>query len=129
MPVDLSGGILAFPQPLVAELIAAGVDVRARNEDGNNALWLACVSDSPEIVRLLVDAGLDMDNRNLVGATALMYCASAGKPALLRLLLELGADPLLTNQDGARAVDLAATRDCLKALRHTVRRLAEEFPT
>ena len=27
----------------VAELIDAGEDINARNADGNNALWLACV--------------------------------------------------------------------------------------
>ncbi len=118
---------LAGRPALVAELLARGADPQVRNDDGNNALWLACVADSGDAVRRLVAAGIDIDNRNLVGATVLMYCASAGKPAMLRLLLALGADPLLTNQDGARAVDLAATRACLAPLRHTIRRLDEEL--
>ena len=106
---------------LVAELLAVGVSVARRNMDGNNALWLACVSDQAAVVDLLVRAGIDVDNRNDMGATCLMYTASAGKAGMVALLLELGADPFVTNFDDARAVDLAATRECLALLRHTAR--------
>jgi rhodanese-related sulfurtransferase len=106
---------------LVAELLAMDVSIARRNMDGNNALWLACVSGQAEAVKLLVQAGIDLDNRNDMGATCLMYTASAGKAAMVALLLTLGADPLLTNFDDARAVDLAATRECLALLRHTAR--------
>ncbi|ANQ85442.1 ankyrin repeat domain-containing protein [Azoarcus olearius] len=106
---------------IVAELLAVGVSIARRNMDGNNALWLACVSSNAEVVRRLVAAGIDVDNRNDMGATALMYTASAGKADMVALLLECGADPQIPNFDDARAVDLAATRDCLKLLRHTLR--------
>jgi len=105
----------------VEELLAAGAQVALRNHDGNNALWLACVSGRAEVVRKLVGAGIDLDNRNEVGATALMYAASSGKDEMVRLLLELGADAKITNQDGANAGDMAATLPCLRLLRHTVR--------
>lgn len=104
---------------LIDELLALGAGPARRNMDGNNALWLACVSSSAAAVRALVDAGIDIDNRNDMGATCLMYTASAGKDDMVALLLECGANPLLTNFDDARAVDLAATRACLKLLRHT----------
>lgn len=104
---------------LINELLALGADPARRNMDGNNALWLACVSSSAAAVRALVDAGIDIDNRNDMGATCLMYTASAGKDDMVALLLECGANPLLTNFDDARAVDLAATRACLQLLRHT----------
>lgn len=106
---------------VVGELLALGVSIARRNMDGNNALWLACVSSNAEVVRQLVAAGIDVDNRNDMGATALMYTASAGKADMVALLLECGADPGIPNFDDARAVDLAATRDCLKLLRHTLR--------
>lgn len=105
---------------LIAELLAHGVDISRRNMDGNNALWLACVSDSAEAVRLLVKGGIDIDNRNDMGATSLMYTASASKADMVALLLECGADPQVANFDDARAVDLAASRACLALLRHTV---------
>lgn len=106
---------------VVGDLLALGVSIARRNMDGNNALWLACVSSNADVVRQLVAAGIDVENRNDMGATALMYTASAGKADMVALLLECGADPAITNFDDARAVDLAATRDCLQLLRHTLR--------
>lgn len=107
--------------PVVAELIALGVDIAYLNDDGNNALWLGCVSGNGVVVQRLIDAGVAIDNRNLLGSTALMYCASSGKAEMLKLLLENGADPLVENFDDARASDLCATTDCLRLLRATAR--------
>lgn len=101
------------------ELLALGASPLPRNVDGNTALWLACVSGKCECVRALAEAGVPLDSRNDTGATALMYCASSGKADMLALLLSLGADPLVKNFDDARAVDLCATLECLKLLRHT----------
>jgi uncharacterized protein len=105
---------------VVEELLQHGGRVDPRNSDGNNALWLGCVSGVADVVRRLHAAGIDLDNQNDVGATALMYTASSGKAALLRLLLELGANAELTNVDGAKAGHMAATLECLRLLRHTI---------
>ncbi|MDY0013987.1 MAG: ankyrin repeat domain-containing protein [Rhodocyclaceae bacterium] len=102
---------------LVEELLACGVAVNTRNSDGNNALWLACVSGNGALVDRLVAAGIDQDNRNDMGATCLMYAASSGKHEMVARLLAAGADPRIRNFDDARAVDLCATRACLKLLR------------
>lgn len=107
--------------PLADELIRLGVDLDKRNMDGNTAVWMACVSGKAELLRRLAGAGIDLDNRNDMGATSLMFCASASKADLVALLLELGADPMITNFDDLRAGDLAASRECLSLLRHTVK--------
>ncbi len=104
---------------LVEQLLGLGVNIHLRNNDGNNALWLACVAGNAALVQRLIDAGIDLDNRNLTGATALMYTASSGKPEMMRLLLDNGADPLIRTDDDYLAVDLAATAECLQLLRHT----------
>lgn len=104
---------------MVEELLALGVNIHLRNSDGNNALWLACVSSNTKIVKRLIDEGIDLDNCNLTGATTLMYTASSGKPEMTELLLEAGADANIATLDGFRAVELAATEECLKLLRHT----------
>lgn len=104
---------------LVEKLLGLGVNIHLRNLDGNNALWLACVSDNTAVVQRLIDAGIDLDNRNETGATTLMYTASSGKPHMTELLLEAGADPTISTFDDYRAVDLAATVECLQLLRHT----------
>lgn len=104
---------------IVQELLALGADLHARNDDGNTVLWLACVSRDGGLVQDLIDAGSALDNRNDAGATALMYTASSDRPELLERLLVAGADPQLRNFDDLRAVELAASRACLKLLRHT----------
>lgn len=106
---------------LIDALLAAGVDIARRNGDGNNALWLACVSREPAAIRALVAAGIDLDNRNDVGATCLMYAASSGRPEIVEALLAAGADPYIRNDDGVCAVDLVSTIECLRLLRHTAR--------
>lgn len=68
-------------------LLARGADPHVTNMDGNNALWLACVSNELACVKRLLRAGLDIDHRNAVGATALMYAASAAKPSWWRSCL------------------------------------------
>jgi len=102
---------------IVDELIALGVDLQALNADGCNALWLACYNGSHEVIERLVAAGIDIDVQNGNGASCLMYVSSNSKPDLVRLLLEMGADPDLKNFDDFSALDLAASRECLKLLR------------
>jgi len=98
-------------------LIAAGAQVNARNADGNNALWLACVGSHLEMIDTLVEAGVDIDNRNDNGATPLMYAASSGKAAVVERLLAKGADLTPETPDGFSALDLAQTVECLRLLR------------
>jgi thiosulfate/3-mercaptopyruvate sulfurtransferase len=102
---------------IVRMLIAAGAQVNARNADGNNALWLACVGDHLDMIEMLVDAGIDINNQNDNGATPLMYAASSGKTAVVERLLARGADVTPETLDGFSALDLAQTIDCLTLLR------------
>jgi rhodanese-related sulfurtransferase len=101
----------------VEALLAQGMDVRATNADGNNALWLACVANDVALVTRLARAGAPIDHQNLTGATCLMYAASSGKPQVVQCLLALGADPDLLTQDDYSALDMAATVECLRLLR------------
>lgn len=102
---------------IVGLLIAAGADVNARNADGNNALWLACVGHHLDIIDRLAEAGIDIDNQNDNGATPLMYAASSGKAAVVERLLAKGADVAPETPDGFSALDLAGTIECLALLR------------
>jgi rhodanese-related sulfurtransferase len=106
---------------VVRQLIAQGVPLDARNGDGGNALWLACVGNHPDIIDLLVDAGIDIDNRNDNGATCLMYAASSGKPDVIARLLTRGADTKYETPDGFTALDLCSTLECLTLLRQATK--------
>ncbi len=104
-------------QGIVELLLAQGVSLDAANGDGNNALWLACVSRVPELVKRLVEVGVPIDHTNLTGATSLMYASSSSKPEIVQALLEMGADPFIQTQDDYSAMDMAASLPCLQLLR------------
>lgn len=101
----------------VKMLLEAGADVNLLNDDLNNALWFACVSESTEIIRLLVEYGIRVDNSNVNGATSLIYAASAGKFAVVKQLVEAGANLGLQTLDGFSALDSASTIEILRFLR------------
>jgi ankyrin repeat protein len=98
-------------------ILAAGGKIEARNGDGNNALWLACVEKHLAMIDLLIEAGIDFDNGNENGATALMFAASSGRTEVVELLLARGAAIHAETPDGFTALDMAANIDCLKLLR------------
>jgi len=98
-------------------LLDAGANVNLLNDDLNNALWFACVSESIEIIRLLIEYGVNLNNSNINGATSLIYAASAGKFDVVRQLVEAGADLSLQTQDGFTALDSASTIEVLRFLK------------
>jgi len=110
---------------IVDALLDLGVDLAALNDDGNNALWMACVANDPALVERVVAAGVAIDHANATGATALMYAASSSKPEIVRTLLRLGADPARRTQDDFSALDMAASLDCLRLLRQATRPAAQ----
>ena len=100
-------------------LLQLGVDITVRNNDGNNALWFACVGEHFDAIALLLECGINFDNQNDNGATCLMYAASTGKDAVVQTLLAAGANDKLKSLDDFTALDVAATLDCLQLLRRT----------
>jgi len=106
---------------MVKMLLGVGAKHDARNSDGNNALWLACVSANLEVMGTLIETGIDIDNRNDNDATCLMYASSTGKAPVLARLLQAGANLQHETLDGFSALDMASTLDCLNLLRRAAR--------
>lgn len=102
---------------IAAELIQCGTELNATNNDGNNALWLACFSDNLKLIGLLIESGVNPDNQNDNGTTCLMYASSAGKTEAVAQLLKAGANTKLTLVDGYTALDVAGNVECLMLLR------------
>jgi ankyrin repeat protein len=77
-------------------LIKAGVDVRALNDYGVNAMQLAADSANTELIALLLKAGADPESPNADGETALHLVARIGNVEAAKLLLKAGAkvDPV-----------------------------------
>jgi ankyrin repeat protein len=93
-------------------LAVRGVDVEARDNNGNTALHAAVATDKGqrdgERVRLLVGAGIDVNAVNSLGETPLHFAAAVrnGRDAAI-VLLELGADATARTATGASAMHAA----------------------
>jgi ankyrin repeat protein len=93
---------------MVEKLLAAGADLHASNEEGDNSLILACRYGHPNVVSKLLAAGADADATNNRGYTAMMKAVVGRHVKCLDLLLDNGADYLAQNKDGRSAFDLAS---------------------
>ena len=75
-------------------LIDAGADIHAKNQNGATVLMIAAANTSyPEVITILVQSGIDVNAKANDGQTALMYAARFNpKPQILRALINAGAD-------------------------------------
>jgi uncharacterized protein len=103
---------------VVKELIDAGADINATNNDHNNALWFACFGNHYDLIKLLLAAKINIDNQNDNGATVLMYAASAGKTEVVKVLLEHRPNLELKNLDDYKAIDFASNIEVLRTLKN-----------
>jgi len=101
----------------VHELLNYGVNINILNDDKNNALWFACVSEDLEIINMFISNDIDLNNRNVNGTSSLIYAASAGKFQVVKTLVEAGANISDTTLDGFNALDSASTIEILKYLK------------
>lgn len=78
---------------IVADLLAAGANIKATNEAGDNALFelITAEEGSPDAARLLLDHGLAIESKRRSHGTALHWAAFCGRTPIVKLLLERGA--------------------------------------
>ena len=97
---------------VVAERVAGGADIEARDEAGNTPLHLAALHGRQSVVEVLLAAGADAGARNALGATPLHYWAMGRHTttAVAARLLSAGADVGARAQGGATPLHWAAAR-------------------
>jgi len=92
------GGI-AF-HDVVHALVAAGADVRHKNEYGSCALTLACRNRNPALAAMLVVQGADVNAADLDGCTPLIVASSRQLTDTVMLLVDQGADVNARGKNG-----------------------------
>eukprot|EP00048_Salpingoeca_helianthica_P002251 m.55828 g.55828 ORF g.55828 m.55828 type:complete len:490 (-) comp11992_c0_seq1:563-2032(-) len=93
---------------LVQELLANGIDVNMRNEDGLTALHQCCIDNNLKMAAILLQQpGIDVNIQDCDWWTPLHAAAACGHWRLTNTLLSHGADATIVNSDGELAYDIA----------------------
>jgi ankyrin repeat protein len=70
---------------IVRQLIKEGVDINAKDKDGDTALIYACDQGHAEIVKLLIEAKADVNTIDKDGNTALIAASNQNQPEIVKL--------------------------------------------
>ena len=89
----------------IAEAIAAGVNVNAKNRELRTALMFAALYNTADAVSMLIEARAYIDAQDIYGRTALIYAASRNTDDVVELLIDAGADIELKDTAGFSAYD------------------------
>jgi ankyrin repeat protein len=108
LPAELATVIRDGDLKAVRAQLDTGVDVNARDADGNTPLILAAVYAGPDCVELLLKKGADVNAKNKAGATALFRVATDYEKA--KPLIDAGADIQVKTASGNSPVILAARK-------------------
>lgn len=99
-----------FNTPLGKALITRGIDLTARNKEGDTALHVAVDAHHVEIITMLLEAGSDVNAIGGCGDTPLHYAARTSGE-VVRAIPNYGADIEAANDSNLRALHLAAERE------------------
>jgi ankyrin repeat protein len=124
---SLSDAVKANDLERVKTLIASGVDVTAKDENGWTLLNdAAFYTNNPALVHALLRAphGIQrLNSRNGVGSTPLMTAVQYAHPLVVKALLEYDGIDVTVVNDGLTALDMARGRQHVECVR-----LLVEYP-
>ncbi len=88
----------------LAQLLATGVQIDARDDDQETALMEAADEGKLSALANLIAAGANVNLRNEDGETALMMAADEGYNGIVEALISAGADVNAVDEDGETAL-------------------------
>ncbi len=103
---------------LITALLAEGLPIDGRDDDGRTPVLVATVARQTAAVRALVEAGADIDIRDNRLDNPFLYAGAEGLLDILRLVNEAGADPAITNRYGGIALIPACERGHVEVVRY-----------
>jgi ankyrin repeat protein len=106
-PVGLWDAARANDTVELERLIAAGLDLEAKDSRGYSALMLAVYVGNLEATQLLLARGASPNSIDAAGNTTLMGASFKGHLKIVEALLDAGADLRSRNQSGADALQFA----------------------
>ena len=106
-------------------LLARGVDVNGREEDGTTALHWAVRANDADLVAALLRAGASASATNRYGIMPLWLAATNGSAPVVTMLLDAGADPRSALPEGETVLMTAARTGRVDAMAALVSRGAD----
>ena len=107
---------------LAKQIIDAGANVDAAQEDGCTALWLAAEAGHLGVVQMLCGAGANMGAVKVPGnVTALYVAAQNGHVGIVDVLLMNGANPNAAKQNGSTPLHIASQQGYVDVCRLLLR--------
>lgn len=101
----------------VQKLLAQGVDIEARDDNGRSALLLATQRNAVEAARILIDAGANVNAMDDISDSPFLYAGAEGRLEILRLTLASDADLASVNRYGGTALIPAAHHGHIETVR------------
>jgi hypothetical protein len=106
----------------VRQLIQEGVDVNAKNKQGETALqvvaWIGRDDHSVvEIAQILIKGGAKVDVKDKEGRSPLLLAARFGSMGVMKVLIDAGADAAATDADIFVALSSSADRGLLEMVK------------
>ena len=103
---------LGYDLPTLTRLLLAdGVPLSSRFDDGETVLHIAAECNALRVLRLLLDSGADTDAKDELGQTALYDAAHFGHLEVASLLLDAHAQINATDNEGWTAIMQAAAEE------------------
>ncbi len=87
----------------VNKYLKAGVDINARNAQGQTAVHLAAVNGHDDLLGHLIALGAGINAQDNAGNTPLHLAVRGGSDMCIRVLRSRGADPTIRNKEGRTA--------------------------
>ncbi|KAL3872338.1 hypothetical protein ACJMK2_040269 [Sinanodonta woodiana] len=107
--------------PVIESLLAAGLDITARNNDDENILHIAAANDNVTIVKYLIKTNPGLLQQNdKSGWNALHHAAVGGSVPVLETLIAAGLDITARNNDGDHVLHIAADYDNLTVVKYLI---------
>jgi ankyrin repeat protein len=86
--------VMERAKPFVIEfLLDRGLDINARNNQGETALLIAAWNGTDDLVQVLLKRGADPNVKSRKGLSALRVASANGYAGVVKMLLEHGAKP------------------------------------
>ena len=105
----------------IRRLIAAGVDIEARDTAGRTALLLATHRGNVDVARALIQAGANVNAKDRIDDSPYLYAGAEGRLEILRLTLANGADLKSVNRYGGTALIPAAHHGHVETVRELLK--------